>query len=117
VQSSSETASDQPPVILSREDGEGPPAESLQTSEPEQIPSTTGRLDDLSTASSTTGRLDDSTTASGPTKLDKFKEQAGKRREAEILHDAEEEHGDTGQLELLTFVVAEEHYAVEIERI
>jgi purine-binding chemotaxis protein CheW len=118
VQSSSDSPSDSAPVILSREDGEGSPAEAPQTSEPEGIPSTTGRLDDWTTGSSTTVRLDDSSTAPARTKLDKFKEQAGKRREAEIQHDAEEEQeSDTGQLELLTFVVAQENYAVEIERI
>src|SRR5437870_6523268 len=47
-------------------------------------------------------------------KLDKFKEEAGKRRElvatTEIATTAE-------QLEVLTFVISGEHYAVDIERI
>lgn len=51
----------------------------------------------------------------GSTKLDRFKEEAGKRREgfvaAEVLADASE------QLELLTFHIAGEQYAVNIENI
>lgn len=47
-------------------------------------------------------------------KLDRFKETAGKRREGEIVEE-EEERGD--RLELLTFVVAGEHYAIDIEHI
>jgi purine-binding chemotaxis protein CheW len=52
-----------------------------------------------------------------PSKLDKFKEQAGKRREAEAGQIAEEETAPESQLELLTFVIAREQYAVDIERI
>jgi len=50
-----------------------------------------------------------------PTKLDKFKEVAGKKRTAEATK--LEETQPTQQLELLTFVIAGEHYAVDIERI
>ncbi|HUP59801.1 MAG TPA: chemotaxis protein CheW [Thermoanaerobaculia bacterium] len=50
-------------------------------------------------------------------KLDRFKEQAGKRREAEAGKIAEEETAPESQLELLTFVIAREQYAVDIERI
>ncbi|HEX2831654.1 MAG TPA: chemotaxis protein CheW [Thermoanaerobaculia bacterium] len=47
-------------------------------------------------------------------KLDAFKETAGKRRSAEVAKlDVEEKQ----RLELLTFVIAGEHYAVDIERI
>lgn len=51
----------------------------------------------------------------GPSKLDRFKAEAGRRREVESGTRAEE----TGeaQLELLTFVIAGEQYAVDIERI
>ncbi len=50
-----------------------------------------------------------------PSKLDRFKEQAGRRRESEgILREAEAE---TGRMELLTFAIAGEQYAVDIERI
>ena len=52
--------------------------------------------------------------AGAPTKLDKFKAQAGKRRE--IAKAAETETTAT-HLELLTFVMAGEQYAVDIERI
>src|SRR5688572_13837092 len=48
------------------------------------------------------------------TKLDKFKAQAGKRREIAKTAEAET---TTTQLELLTFVMAGEQYAVDIERI
>jgi len=48
-------------------------------------------------------------------KLEKFKQDAGKRREIETSQAAEQT--ETDQLELLTFVIAGEHYAVDIERI
>ncbi|HEX6176990.1 MAG TPA: chemotaxis protein CheW [Thermoanaerobaculia bacterium] len=54
-------------------------------------------------------------TGAAPSKLEKFKEQAGKRREAETAK-AEDTATATG-LELLTFVIAREQYAVDIERI
>lgn len=52
--------------------------------------------------------------AGAPTKLDKFKAQAGKRRDVIKTADVET---TTTQLELLTFVMAGEQYAVDIERI
>jgi len=60
---------------------------------------------------STTGRLEDSKTS----KLERFKEQAGKRRET--VKTEQVEHVAGTQLELLTFLIASEHYAVDIERI
>ena len=53
-------------------------------------------------------------TPAGTNKLDRFKEQAGKRREIDTTATVVEE---TAQLELLTFVIAGEHYAVDIEHI
>jgi purine-binding chemotaxis protein CheW len=50
-----------------------------------------------------------------PSKLEKFKREAGKRRETETA--AAEEISTAAQLELLTFVIAREQYAVDIERI
>jgi purine-binding chemotaxis protein CheW len=47
-------------------------------------------------------------------KLDKFKEVAGKKRVAEAT---KLEAAPTTHLELLTFIIAGEHYAVDIERI
>jgi purine-binding chemotaxis protein CheW len=52
--------------------------------------------------------------AGAPTKLDKFKQQAGKRRE--LATTAEVESAET-HLEVLTFLIAGEQYAVDIERI
>jgi purine-binding chemotaxis protein CheW len=49
-------------------------------------------------------------------KLEKFKESAGKRRAAEVAK-TDEAKATTQTLELLTFVIANEHYAVDIERI
>ncbi|HEX8616849.1 MAG TPA: chemotaxis protein CheW, partial [Thermoanaerobaculia bacterium] len=49
-------------------------------------------------------------------KLDRFKQDAGKRRAFQTIEDAEEETAHD-QLELLTFVIAKEHYAVDIEHI
>lgn len=51
--------------------------------------------------------------ASAPTKLDRFKAEAGSRREIAITKTAEREL----QLELLTFTIAGEQYAIEIEKI
>ncbi|HEX8154333.1 MAG TPA: chemotaxis protein CheW [Thermoanaerobaculia bacterium] len=50
------------------------------------------------------------------TKLEKFKETAGKRREQTIAQ-VEEQAAPTSTLELLTFVIAGESYAVDIEHI
>ena len=47
-------------------------------------------------------------------KLESFKETAGKRRAADA---AKQEVEERSRLELLTFVIAGEHYAVDIERI
>ena len=49
-------------------------------------------------------------------KLERFKEHAGKRR-AEQSIVAEDESENAAQLELLTFIIAGEQYAVDIERI
>lgn len=49
-----------------------------------------------------------------PSKLEKFKQEAGKRRAAEA---AQAEETPVAQLELLTFIMAGEQYAVDIERI
>jgi purine-binding chemotaxis protein CheW len=61
--------------------------------------------------------LDDPPTANRqpPTdKLEAFKAQAGKRREVTVT---QTEQTTADQLELLTFTIAGEHYAVDIERI
>jgi len=65
----------------------------------------------LPPADSPTRRPDDSTTS----KLDKFKEQAGKRRDVQAAK--AEEQVPHVLLELLTFIIAGEQYAVDIERI
>ncbi len=53
------------------------------------------------------------------TKLDRFKEQAGKRREAADSHGrvATESTVADERLEVLTFAIAGENYAIDIERI
>lgn len=73
---------------------------------------------------STARRLDDSTPPPEPsptgneqratnTKLDRFKAEAGSRRDIAITQTVEREL----QLELLTFMIAGEQYAIEIEKI
>jgi len=47
-------------------------------------------------------------------KLDRFKQEAGKRRASQSI---QQEQAAENQLELLTFVIAGEQYAVDIERI
>lgn len=58
-------------------------------------------------------------TGPGSSKLEKFKQAAGRRREAEAVQEtAEGETGTRGdRVELLTFQIAGEQYAVDIERI
>lgn len=71
--------------------------------------------EDARTAAGGTPALHETPTLPGATsKLERFKAEAGKRREAETAH-AEEQ--SARQLELLTFVIAGEQYAVDIERI
>jgi len=55
--------------------------------------------------------------ASHPDKLSRFMQEAGKLRESVEVEAHAEETADTGQLELLTFVIAGEQYAVDIEQI
>jgi purine-binding chemotaxis protein CheW len=55
--------------------------------------------------------------ASPPDKLSRFMQEAGKLRESVEEEAHAEETADTGQLELLTFVIAGEQYAVDIEQI
>lgn len=66
---------------------------------------------------STTRRLHDSTTGdelpAAHTKLDRFKEEAGSRRGIAVAKTAEQQL----QLELLTFLIAGEQYAIDIEKI
>ncbi len=53
----------------------------------------------------------------GPSKLERFMVDAGKRRDAVVAAAAIEGVEDTTTLELLTFVIAGEHYAVDIDHI
>jgi purine-binding chemotaxis protein CheW len=57
----------------------------------------------------------DASVPQATSKLEKFKQQAGKRRE--IATASVDETSTEQQLELLTFVIAGEQYAVDIERI
>jgi purine-binding chemotaxis protein CheW len=81
-----------------------------QIAESPQQPSNPATQQPQETPDNPTTRQPDS----APTKLDKFKAQAGKRRD--VIKAAETETTTT-QLELLTFVMAGEQYAVDIERI
>ena len=54
---------------------------------------------------------------SSPDKLARFMQEAGKLRESVEEQAETEQAADTSQLELLTFVIAGEQYAVDIERI
>lgn len=55
--------------------------------------------------------------APGPDKLSRFMQEAGKLRESVEVEAKAEQVADTGQLELLTFNISGEQYAVDIERI
>jgi purine-binding chemotaxis protein CheW len=65
---------------------------------------------DVTSGASATSNQQPATT----NKLEAFKQQAGKRRD---VASAKTEEAPTDHLELLTFVMAREHYAVDIERI
>lgn len=52
-----------------------------------------------------------------PDKLSRFMQEAGKLRQTVEVEAQAEQAPDTGQLELLTFTIAGEQYAVDIERI
>jgi purine-binding chemotaxis protein CheW len=92
-------------------------------SEPPPIPSVAEPLD---VATQPSDRVTEQPQAAQPSdrateqpetsKLEKFKETAGKRRTAEIAK-TDEAQAPQQNLELLTFVIAHEHYAVDIERI
>jgi purine-binding chemotaxis protein CheW len=107
---SEEAAPDSSPAVAASETAPAP-AETAAPSE--TLPPDTGRSgpgeqrDDVAAAPG-----DSSLTTS---KLEKFKAEAGMRREQEFAEETEEE--EAGRLERLTFLVAEEAYAVDIERI
>ena len=92
-----------------RAKGEGPPEPPAPiAAEPPQQPSNAAPQQHTPD-NPTTGQPDNQ-----PSKLDKFKQQAGKRRE--VAKTVEVETTAT-HLELLTFLIAGEQYAVDIERI
>lgn len=99
-----------------KKDAEAKPVESssLQADESSrEAPATTRRLDDSTTSprnDSTAAPLDD---AAANAKLEKFKAEAGQRRVARVEQVVEAKE----QLELLTFLIAGEQYAIEIEKI
>ncbi len=86
-----------------------PPAGPAASSppEPEPPPIESGSADAPAPASGDAG-------APVSSKLEKFKAEAGKRRAAESV---KVELAAENQVELLTFVIADEQYAVDIERI
>ena len=91
--------------------GGGQRAEEPVTEQPQPETPTTRQPDNPTTpAPSATAEPRNPATS----KLDKFKQQAGKRRETA---QAIEQVAETAHLELLTFVIAGEQYAVDIERI
>ena len=55
--------------------------------------------------------------APASSKLERFKSEAGKRRESDPGAAGAEEEQHDGRLELLTFAIAGEHYAIDIEKI
>jgi purine-binding chemotaxis protein CheW len=115
------------PVVPSRKDGEGSPGTAVgsagvQASTAEGVGDQASRaagsesaavnrelVEAPSAARATAAALHQSS------KLDKFKAEAGKRRET-VAAQAEEQ-GENRTLEALTFLIAGEQYAVDIERI
>ena len=97
----------EPPSLQVDEPVNGP------TNRPVDEPTSMPAAEPAPVAASTTRRLDDSTTATSSAKLEHFKSQAGQRREARVEQVVEAKH----QLELLTFLIAGEQYAIDIEKI
>ena len=95
-----------------KQKAEEPP--SLQASEPpsEPPPAPAPVIEDSVSAQT----RDRATEQLETSKLEKFRESAGKRRTTENAI-TDEVKATTQNLELLTFVIANEHYAVDIERI
>jgi purine-binding chemotaxis protein CheW len=58
-----------------------------------------------------------SSSTASESKLERFMAEAGRKRDEAIASAAAEVSGDADLLELLTFVIAGEHYAVDIETI
>jgi purine-binding chemotaxis protein CheW len=87
-----------------------PPADAAASSPPPPVapPPSSGGEDAAASAGETPALRSES-------KLERFKEQAGKRRESQSFQ--QEVQSEQQQLELLTFVIAGEQYATEIERI
>ena len=112
------------PVILSPAEGEGSPDSGESRGEPRnassQVAPQSGDPSSSQPAQSEVeGRLrmtGDASPADSRTtsKLDRFKAEAGKRRESAAAHEAAAE---AERLEALTFLIAGEQYAVDIERI
>jgi purine-binding chemotaxis protein CheW len=101
-----------PPAEESRK----PEARSQPAAEAAAAPQTTDNRQPTTASAAAAPQTTDNrqpTTASA-SKLEKFKQDAGKRRQAEAAQAADEA---TDHLELLTFVMAGEQYAVDIERI
>src|SRR5204862_4576121 len=102
AESKKQKAEESPGLPLSEPPGESPPI---------LAPATVAEtLEDSAQPS------DRATEQPEPTKLERFKESAGKRRTSELAK-TDEAKATTQNLELLTFVIAHEHYAVDIERI
>ena len=70
-----------------------------------------------STESPTPQPRDAETPKPTPDKLSRFMQEAGKLRESVEEEAQVEQAADTSQLELLTFIIAGEQYALDIERI
>ncbi len=86
-----------------------PPA--LATPEPEHV----GSLSASAGGEDASGPAGETPALQKTTKLDTFKAEAGKRRAFETAKS--DEASSENQLELLTFIIAGEQYAVDIERI
>lgn len=83
-------------------EGERPGGRAPDRAEPPRVPERAG------------AGAPDPPEAAPPSKLEKFKAQAGQRRE---FRTSAQEAAAVDQIELLTFVIAGEQYAVDIERI
>jgi hypothetical protein len=95
-----------------------PPAEQAASTPPTETPANpaTPQPRDPVTPAAADGGAPAGGDAGAPqtSKLDKFKAQAGKRRD--LARTTDQQDATASHLELLTFVVAGEQYAVDIER-
>lgn len=111
-------AEESPSLLVSESPSEPPPTPNTAHAQPPNpsVADSAQPRDRATEQPESTQPSDRATAELERTKLEKFKESANTRRATENAK-TDEAKATTQNLELLTFVIANEHYAVDIERI